>query len=142
MKHAGALTALCSPTVNCYRRLHSPWAADKEDWGLDDRFTSFRVKNYSKEATYVENRIPSGSCNPYVVLAATVAAGCSFVRSFVLFPPPLPLSSSLTLPPPSSLPPSVPPASSLLPPSFLPPSLPPPPSSLSQSRKKCVCNVC
>ena len=25
LKHADALTALCCPTVNCYRRLHQPW---------------------------------------------------------------------------------------------------------------------
>ena len=29
--HAGALTAICSPTVNCYRRLHQPWAPDCSD---------------------------------------------------------------------------------------------------------------
>ena len=97
MKHAGALTALCSPTVNCYRRLRKP--RDKGNWGLDDRLASFRVKNYSKEETYVENRIPGGSCNPYVVLAANVAAGCSsFVGFFPFFFPVQPFSLSLPIP--------------------------------------------
>ena len=73
--HAGALTAICSPTVNCYRRLHQPWAPDYADWGIEDRFAAFRVKNKTEKRTYIENRIPGGSANPYLVLAATVAAG-------------------------------------------------------------------
>ena len=77
IKHSAALTALCSPTVNCYRRLHGPRLPDKANWGLEDRNASFRVKNYSEQGTYFENRIPGGSCNPYLVLAATVAAGSS-----------------------------------------------------------------
>ena len=36
-KHAAALTVLCSPTVNCYRRLHKPWAPTKANWGFDNR---------------------------------------------------------------------------------------------------------
>ena len=75
IRHAPALTALCSPTVNCYRRLHVPWSPDFSDWGLDDRMAAFRVKAGHREATYIENRIPGGSSNPYLVLAATVAAG-------------------------------------------------------------------
>ncbi|KAI0230583.1 Glutamine synthetase, partial [Lamellibrachia satsuma] len=73
--HAGALTAICSPTVNCYRRLHQPWAPDCADWGIEDRFTSFRMKAKTEKQTYIENRLPGGSANPYLVVAATVAAG-------------------------------------------------------------------
>ena len=73
--HAAALTALCSPTVNCYRRLHRSWMPTVGNWGIDDRLTSYRVKNLSPSATYVENRLPGGSANPYLVFAATIAAG-------------------------------------------------------------------
>ena len=78
--HAGALTAICSPTVNCYRRLHQPWAPDIANWALDDRKMSFRVKAENEKRTYIENRIPGGSANPYLVLAATVAAGMDGVK--------------------------------------------------------------
>ena len=74
-KHGCAITALSCPTVNCYRRLHRPWAPDRSDWGLDDRQVSFRVKAGSPASTYVENRLPSGSFNPYLAVAATIAAG-------------------------------------------------------------------
>ena len=74
-KHAPALTALCSPTVNCYRRLHRIFVPDRANWGIENRTTSFRVKNLSAAGCLVENRIASASCNPYLVLAGVVAAG-------------------------------------------------------------------
>ena len=87
IKHAPALTALCSPTVNCYRRLRVEPAPDSSDWGIDDRFAAYRVKSISPHETYIENRIASGSANPYLILAATVAAGTSGVAD-KLTPPP------------------------------------------------------
>ena len=53
LKHIGAVTALCSPTVNCYRRLHAPWVPDLANWGIDDRESSFRIKNYSHKVLHV-----------------------------------------------------------------------------------------
>ena len=73
--HACALTALTNHTVNCYRRFKSEFLSSKADWGLDNRRTAIRVKTLSPKETYIENRIPSASCNPYLVLAATIAAG-------------------------------------------------------------------
>jgi glutamine synthetase len=42
---------------------------------VDDRFTTLRVKNYGPSAAYIENRVPSGVVNPYLALAANIAAG-------------------------------------------------------------------
>jgi glutamine synthetase len=81
IKHARAIRALCCPTVNCYRRLLKQMIPDKPNWGIDNRICSFRAKNLSHQETYVENRIPSGSANPYLVVAATVAAGISGIRN-------------------------------------------------------------
>jgi len=75
IKHGAALTALLSPTVNCYRRLHKPFAPDRVDCGLENRAAMLRIVAASACTTYVENRLPSSAANPYVVLAATVAAG-------------------------------------------------------------------
>ena len=75
VRHGPALTALCAQTVNCYRRLHKPPAPTRADWGFDNRLSAFRVQCGGSEATFVENRIASGTANPYLVLAATVAAG-------------------------------------------------------------------
>ncbi len=44
-------------------------------WGVDDRFSSYRMKNFGPTSSYVENRIPSGTANPYLIMAVTIAAG-------------------------------------------------------------------
>ncbi len=87
-KHVNAITALCSPTVNCYRRLHQIWVPDTPSWGIDDRVSTYRVKNYSPSSTLIENRIASGSCNPYLVMAANVAAGIDGIVNKIECPPP------------------------------------------------------
>ncbi|XP_041355721.1 lengsin-like [Gigantopelta aegis] len=87
MKHAGALTALCSPTVNCYRRLFQTRTPGKCFWGIDNRYATFRVKNDNMKNTYIENRIPSGKCNRYLVYAATLAAGIDGIVNKIKCPP-------------------------------------------------------
>ncbi|OON20977.1 glutamate--ammonia ligase, catalytic domain protein [Opisthorchis viverrini] len=74
-EHMPALTALCSPTVNCYRRLHAGWAPGHMDWELDNRFVTVRLKNVGEDGTYLENRLSSSASCPYHVMAATLAAG-------------------------------------------------------------------
>ena len=88
VKNIDAMTALVCPTVNCYRRLDGPWAPSVEAWGIDDRYSTIRVKNYDKTATYVENRLPSGLVNSYLALAATIAAGMDGVINKLEPPPP------------------------------------------------------
>jgi len=75
IKHAAALTALLAPTVNCYRRFHKPFAPDYADCSLENRNAMLRIVAASRRTTYVENRLPSSAANPFVVMAATVAAG-------------------------------------------------------------------
>jgi len=75
MKHAAALCALLSPTVNCYRRLHMPFTPHLNTCGFENRIAMLRIVASSPRTTYIENRLPSSAANPYVVLAATVAAG-------------------------------------------------------------------
>jgi len=75
MKHAAALCALVSPTVNCYRRLHLPFTPDRNNCDFENRNAMLRIVKVSPRMTYIENRLPSSAANPYVVLAATVAAG-------------------------------------------------------------------
>ena len=76
LHHARAITALCCPTVNCYRRLHQMLAPDKSTWAINDREgVLLRVKNGSMSGTYMECRLPSAACNPYLVIASIVAAG-------------------------------------------------------------------
>jgi len=99
VKHAGGFTALCNPTVNCYRRLRDPDAPRTASWSFGDRTSAFHLKHKIPNETYVKNRLPGGSANPYIVLAATVAAGMAGIKN--KYPPPqsdeeLPLPQSLS----------------------------------------------
>ena len=51
-KHGKALVALCSPTVNCYRRLHQPWAPGIPNWGHEVILNHSLVHTYSFHTTH------------------------------------------------------------------------------------------
>ncbi|SFL41418.1 glutamine synthetase [Rugamonas rubra] len=75
--HAPALTALCAPTVNSYKRLMcgrslsgTSWAPSFIGYGDNNRTTVARVV-YQR----VEWRLPDSSANPYLALAGVIAAG-------------------------------------------------------------------
>ena len=44
-------------------------------WGADDRLSTYRMKAFGKTSSYIENRVPSGTGNPYLMMAVTIAAG-------------------------------------------------------------------
>ena len=73
IRHSGALTALCCPTVNCYRRLHPPHSPSTATWGFENREALIRLKRGAK-GCHLENRLPSAACNPYLVMAGCIVA--------------------------------------------------------------------
>ena len=81
MNHCDSLTALCNPTVNCYRRLHNPWTPGKSYWDYDDRHALFRIRR-GIEGVFVESRLPSGAANPYLIIAGHLIAGMDGLRNF------------------------------------------------------------
>ena len=74
--HAARELAWCAaPTVNSYRRyIPGSWAPTAIVWGEDNRTCGFRVVGQG-EGRRVESRIPGADVNPYLALAATIAAG-------------------------------------------------------------------
>jgi glutamine synthetase len=77
LKHGPALTALCAPSVNSYKRLvvgrsltGATWAPAYIAYGNNNRTAMVRVP-YGR----LELRLPDGSCNPYLAQAALLAAG-------------------------------------------------------------------
>ncbi|KAK4476215.1 hypothetical protein MN116_001426 [Schistosoma mekongi] len=88
MQHLPAMLAICSPTINCYRRLNKFFAPGAVNWDFRDRFVAVRVKNFGEKNTYIENRIPSSASCPYHVLAATLAAGMDGIDRELQPPPP------------------------------------------------------
>jgi glutamine synthetase len=64
------------PTVNSYKRLVDGfWAPVKPTWGVDNRTATFRVLPGSPKATRLETRAPGADMNPYLAVAAVLAAG-------------------------------------------------------------------
>ncbi|VDP64421.1 unnamed protein product, partial [Schistosoma curassoni] len=88
IEHLPAMLAICSPTINCYRRLNKFFAPGAVNWDFRDRFVAIRVKNFDEKNTYIENRIPSSASCPYHVLAATLAAGMDGLDRQLEPPPP------------------------------------------------------
>lgn len=65
-----------APTVNSYKRLvDGYWAPTKVTWGIDNRTVALRVIPGSAKATRVEVRVPGSDINPYLAVAASLAAG-------------------------------------------------------------------
>ena len=70
------LLAMVAPTVNSYRRLIPGfWAPTDATWGIENRTCALRVIPGSEKAQRVEFRIAAADSNPYIVLAAGLAAG-------------------------------------------------------------------
>ncbi|SFZ78830.1 glutamine synthetase family protein [Chitinimonas taiwanensis] len=70
------LMLIYAPTVNAYRRYVSGSQAPINlEWGYDNRTAGLRVPNSSPAARRVENRIAGADANPYLAIAATLAAG-------------------------------------------------------------------
>jgi glutamine synthetase len=77
LHHADALAAFLSPTPNDYKRYQpGSFAPVNKSWGIDNRSASIRVPATAiGSAARVENRIGGAAANPYLALAATLAAG-------------------------------------------------------------------
>ena len=78
LEHAPALTALLAPTVNSYKRTGArttrsgaTWSPRQATYGGNDRTHLIRVPDSNR----VELRSGDGSANPYLAIAAVLAAG-------------------------------------------------------------------
>ncbi|PHR54351.1 MAG: glutamine synthetase [Robiginitomaculum sp.] len=68
--------AFFAPYVNSYRRFVASGSAPINlEWGVDNRTTGIRIPYSSPAARRVENRVSGMDVNPYLALAASLAAG-------------------------------------------------------------------
>ncbi len=69
------LTLMFAPQVNSYKRfVDGSFAPTALAWGNDNRTCSLRVVGHG-QGLRVENRLPGADVNPYLALAAMIAAG-------------------------------------------------------------------
>lgn len=67
---------MLAPTINSYKRLAGgDWAPATLSWGIENRTTAFRIINHTVDATRIEGRISGADANPYLAMAAYLAAG-------------------------------------------------------------------
>jgi glutamine synthetase len=75
LEHAAELAFFFAPNINSYKRYAAgSFAPTALAWGMDNRTCAFRVLGHGKSLR-VENRLPGGDVNPYLALAAMLAAG-------------------------------------------------------------------
>jgi glutamine synthetase len=88
LKHARALTAVCNPTVNSYKRLI---AGDEAPawitWSYCSRSPLIRVPSTRGRGPRLELRSPDPAANPYLMLACCLAAGLDGVEHGLTPPP-------------------------------------------------------
>ena len=75
------LLPMFAPTINSYKRLvEGAWAPTTLTWGIDNRTTALRILNGSHNACRIETRVIGSDVNPYLAMAACLAAGLYGIR--------------------------------------------------------------
>jgi glutamine synthetase len=81
LAHAPALMAFLNPTINAFRRIQpDSLAPTHANWGWDNRSTFVRIPPERGGATRIEIRVGDGAANPYLAIAAVLAAGTDGIR--------------------------------------------------------------
>ena len=72
---------MVAPTVNSYKRLvEGAWAPTTLTWAVDNRTTALRALPGGASSTRLETRVVGSDANPYLAMAACLAAGLYGVR--------------------------------------------------------------
>lgn len=91
LDHAKPMTIFTTPTINGYGRFRPySFAPDRIGWAVENRGTMVRVQGGAgDEGTHVENRLGEPSANPYLYMAANIAAGLDGITRGAEPPPPV-----------------------------------------------------
>uniref|UniRef100_A0A3Q0RWC5 Lengsin n=1 Tax=Amphilophus citrinellus TaxID=61819 RepID=A0A3Q0RWC5_AMPCI len=84
LTHSAALSCLMSPGLGCRSHIAKSIKDPKQmlyaTCGCNDNSSSFNIKCHGGRETHIDNKLGSAMANPYIVLAATVAAGLDGIR--------------------------------------------------------------
>jgi len=90
LAHAPALTAICNPTINSYKRFGpdtlAPWLID---WGLDNRSAMIRIPPERGRASRLELRLGDATANPYLIIGGLLGAALLGIKDKLEPPDPL-----------------------------------------------------
>lgn len=76
LAHADAITYFLAPYINSYKRFQAgTFAPTKAIWSMDNRTAGYRVVGDNSKSVRVECRVGGSDLNPYLAMAALLAAG-------------------------------------------------------------------
>src|SRR5436190_21269733 len=77
LEHALPMTVFSTPTITGYKRFKPySFAPDRVNWALENRGAMIRVQGAPGDQTaHIENRMGEPAANPYLYMAANLAAG-------------------------------------------------------------------
>ena len=71
-----------APTINSYKRLvEGAWAPTTLTWGMDNRTVALRILSGSSKSCRLETRVIGSDVNPYLAMAACLAAGLYGIKN-------------------------------------------------------------
>ena len=89
IKYAADYTYFLAPYINSYKRFaRGTFAPTKTAWSIDNRTAGFRLVGEGTEAVRIECRIGGSDFNPYLALAAQLAAGMKGIEDELDLSPP------------------------------------------------------
>jgi glutamine synthetase len=87
LAYSRELSVFLAPNINSYKRFAAgSFAPTAMLWGVDNRTCAYRVVGHGPSLRF-ECRIPGGDVNPYLAIAALVAAGERGVAEQLVLPP-------------------------------------------------------
>jgi glutamine synthetase len=88
LANASAMQLIGIPTPNGYRRVRPySFCPTHIHWGADNRTVMARLTMNAGNANRVEFRNPGADANPYLAIAAVLAAGCDGIERSLRLPP-------------------------------------------------------
>ena len=88
--HAADMTVFLAPYVNSYKRFQKgTFAPTGAAWSVDNRTAGFRLCGEGTKAVRIECRIGGSDINPYLAMAAQIAAGIKGIEDGLDLQPPL-----------------------------------------------------
>ena len=87
LKYAPDCTYFLAPYINSYKRfVKGSFAPTRAIWSIDNRTAGFRLCGEGTQAIRVECRIGGSDLNPYLALAAQIAAGIAGIEEYLDLP--------------------------------------------------------
>jgi len=89
LHNSSAVTYFLAPYINSYKRFRpGTFAPTKAIWSRDNRTAGYRLCGEASKAIRIECRVGGSDLNPYLALAAQIAAGLDGIENKRELPPP------------------------------------------------------